>query len=515
MGGDLAATFDELGYAGPVPVFSPEECRTFLRELELPGRPEPLRWFKGHASTDRLFFALATDPRVVEPVRSLLGDDVILWGASLAQREPGQVHAWHTDIESSDPRGGFVSVWIGLDNTSQESTLALVARSHRVGEPLQKAAFDRGVRRGEAGADDVLGWARRSEPSAALVQPDVHDGDAIFFDGRLWHRSHNTRASGRRTALLLQYAAARHHVRIPDLTNLEWPFRFRPERPPVVVVSGAATNGANDVVPPPPSPERVGPVGNVVAHVPLPLPGTGEVPWRPHGLFRGPTAVVPTMSCHVSVLAPGHSPHPPHVHPEEEILVVLDGEAEVMIAARPDDTRPRVERLTPGGFAYYPVGQHHTIRNASARPVTYLMLKWQGPPSRARARLGTEIHLADLRPADDGRGFAPALVVEGPTQWLGKLQAHVTRLAPQAGYEPHADQHDVAVLVFAGEIETLGARLRAHDVAYSSAGELHGIRNPGAVPAVYLVFEFHPVRRREGVLARLRRSLTLGASQAY
>ena len=510
MAGDLDAAFGELGYAGPVPVLSPEECRTLLDDLERPGRPEPLRWFKGHACSDRAFYALATDPRVLGPVCSLLGDDAILWGASLAQREPGQVHAWHTDIESSDPRGGFVSVWIGLGHTSRESTLELVTRSHLVGEPLQKAAFDRGVRRGEAGADEVLGWARRSQASATVVQPDARDGDAIFFDGRLWHRSHNTRASGRRTALLLQYAAARSAVRIPDPGHLEWPFRFQPERPPVVVVSGVAASGANDVVPPPPSPEQVGAVGNVVAHVPLPLPGTGEVPWRPHGLFRGPTAVVPSMSCHVSVLGPGHSPHPPHVHPEEEILVVLDGEAEAVIAAGPDDARPRVERLPSGGFAYYPVGQHHTIRNASARPVTYLMLKWQGPPSRERTPLGTEVHRADLRPADDGRGFAPSLVVEGPTHKLGKLQAHVTRLAPRAGYEPHADEHDVAILVFGGEIETLGARLRAHDVAYSSAGELHGIRNPGVVPAVYLVFEFHPARRPEGAMAWLRRRLHRG-----
>jgi len=501
---DLAATFAEVGYAGPVPVLSRVECRDLMLELERSGRPEPLRWFKGHACSDRLFYTLATDPRVVGPVRSLLGDDVILWGASLARREPGQIHPWHTDIESSDPRGGFVSVWVGLANTSRESGLELVTHSHRAGEPLQKAAFDRGVRRGEACPGDVLGWARERQPAATLVQPDVRDGDAVLFDGRLWHRSHNTRSSGRRIALLLQYAAAGKEVRMPDLEHPEWPFRFRPEKPPVIVVHGSAGSEVNEIGSPPPSPERVGPVGSVVAHVSLPLPGAGDVPWRPHGLFRGPTAVVPSMGCHVSVLAPGHSPHPPHVHAEEEILVVLGGEAEIVIAEHPDDARPRVETLPAGGFAYYPVGQHHTIRNASARPVTYLMFKWQGGPSRARERLGTGVHRADLRPADDGRGFAPSLVFEGPTQMLGKLQAHVTRLAPQAGYEPHADPHDVAVLVFSGEIETLGARLRPHDVAYSSAGEPHGIRNPGAEPAVYLVFEFHPAPRRRGLMAWLR-----------
>jgi len=43
-------------------------------------------------------------------------------------------------------------------------------------------------------------------------------------------------------------------------------------------------------------------------------------------------------------------------------LVVLDGEAEVLIANAPDDPAPRVERLRRGDFAYYPSFQHHTIR---------------------------------------------------------------------------------------------------------------------------------------------------------
>ena len=31
-------------------------------------------------------------------------------------------------------------------------------------------------------------------------------------------------------------------------------------------------------------------------------------------------------------LSPGHSPHPPHTHVEEEILIVLQGEADILIA---------------------------------------------------------------------------------------------------------------------------------------------------------------------------------------
>ena len=46
-------------------------------------------------------------------LKPLLGDDIILWGASVMIRKAGDVHDWHTDIESSARDGRFVSVWVG------------------------------------------------------------------------------------------------------------------------------------------------------------------------------------------------------------------------------------------------------------------------------------------------------------------------------------------------------------------------------------------------------------------
>ena len=54
------------------------------------------------------------------------GGQVILWGASLLDREPGAVHHWHTDIECAAPEARTVSVWIGLENTTPKSSLDLL-----------------------------------------------------------------------------------------------------------------------------------------------------------------------------------------------------------------------------------------------------------------------------------------------------------------------------------------------------------------------------------------------------
>ena len=105
---------------------------------------------------------------------------------------------------------------------------------------------------------------------------------------------------------------------------------------------------------------------------------------------------------------------------------------------------------------------------------------------------------ASVRPVRHGR---PAgLLFEAPTGYLGKLHSHVTVLEPGDGYPPHTDAYDVAIVVLAGEVETIGARAEPYDVIYYAAGEAHGMQNVGDVAARYVVFEFHaslhPARRR-------------------
>jgi mannose-6-phosphate isomerase-like protein (cupin superfamily) len=42
-----------------------------------------------------------------------------------------------------------------------------------------------------------------------------------------------------------------------------------------------------------------------------------------------------------------------------------------------DSLEGRVEVLGPGSFVYHPAYQHHTIRNRSDAPVTYVVFCWQ------------------------------------------------------------------------------------------------------------------------------------------
>ena len=484
----------ERGYAGPIRVLSRSECREFLRAADSPDRPPPLDWNKGCAVTSRPFYELATHPRILEAVGAVLGENVMLWGASLQDRSAGEVHPWHSDSESAVTTGRTVAVWIGLENTGRGSSLQVVPKSHRFGVTVQELRHRFGVRRGEANDEMIARWARERDPRARLVQTDLADGEALIFDGRLWHGSRNSSRKTRR-ALLLQYAAPDAEIRIPDLNQLDWPFRmFDVPRPACIVVRGDDTAGVNRVVPPPVAARAAGPrLSSLVYPLHLPLPHEGDEEWRANFIFRGATANASFLSCHVSTLKSGCSPHPPHTHDDEEILLMLKGEADVTLP-RAERKADRRIRLTPGHAAYYPRRFSHTLRAVGDGPANYLMFRWQNATLDKSPSLGfRRFRFSDApEPAGgNGNGFRVRVLFEGSTPTLRKLHCHVSWLAAGSGYDAHIDSHDVAIIVLEGEVETLGQRVTPHGVVLYAGGEPHGMRNPGSTDAKYVVFEFH------------------------
>jgi glyoxylate utilization-related uncharacterized protein len=487
--------FEELGYLPPVRVFTAGQCRVVLEHLRrAPARP-PLDWHKSLAAVSSDYAAVAADDRLLDLVTSLIGDDVILWGASLVLRQPDQVHPWHTDIESASPTGRTVSVWIGLEHTSALSSLIVVPRSHRFGVTVQQVVQEEGRTTDAATDEQVSVWAKRRDERSGVVPLNSTDGEAVVFDGRLWHASHNKSAGATRCALLLQYASPETAIRIPNFRRRQWPFELYPSpRPACIIVSGRAMADQNRIVPAPPAPNGMQPsLSSRIHALALPLERDLERGFKPHPLFRGPTPNLRLMSCHVSVLDPGKEPHPPHQHVEEEILIVLDGEADLVFedATAPGVTTPH--RASAGMFAYYPAGFRHTIRNSSIAPVTYLMFKWvsdRTPEGAFQAHcLMSALDGDAASSASDG--MRQRALIDSQTPYLRKLHAHVTSLAPGAGYAPHIDAHDVGIIVLQGTVETLGERVGRHGLIFYAGGEPHGMRNVGADAAKYVVFEFH------------------------
>jgi mannose-6-phosphate isomerase-like protein (cupin superfamily) len=472
-----------------------------MRYLRFGDPPPQPQWYKSRPTTDRILYQLAAQPHLMALLRPLLGEDIILWGGDIVERKRRAIHPWHVDIESAAPGARFASIWIGIEHTNRKTSLKMISRSHAFGVTVQQVQAENGYGRGQASDERILDWARERDPDCALIMPDMKDGEGLIFDGALWHSSHNRQRKGRRTAVLLQYASADTAVLKADLNNLEWPLRLiENPRPPVIVVSGKGNAAVNPVVAPPVAGPHKKPVSALAKPIRMPLDEDPTGKWRPFHQFGGCTFSAELMTCHISVLSAGQTPHPPHAHVEEEILIPLDGEAEITVARDADGKASNVRTLRPGSLVYYPPFRHHTISNGGIAPITYLMFKWRGAPLATEAPQEPQFyHFGGFGGQQHGKPFRPVPVFEHPTNYLTKLHCHVTDLQPGAGYPPHKDDYDVAILVLDGEVETLGRTIGPHGVVFYPANEPHGIRNPRARPARYLVFEFH----RDPALAAL------------
>ena len=481
--------FERRGFLGPLPVLTAWQCELFVRHLNRGAHIAPAVWEKGRAINDYLFYDIATRPELLGILRLLLGENIILWGASVQIRQPRRVHPWHTDIETSRRDMRSASVWIGIENTSQDSSLHLISGSHRLGYTIQEMTKQRGLARGEGSAQMIEAWAKEIDRSAHFVKPIMADGEAIIFDGRLWHGTENKRQD-ERAALLLQYTAAEEKISLPDLSQLEWPFQFRSERPPTIVISGAAFPGLNEVEKAPVL-SHSRPTAHVLHELKDQLEVDPVAGWKPYFIFNGSTCNLEHLTVHASVLSPGCCPHPPHAHPEEEILVVLHGEAVCVIPDSAEQSDPRTEVLHSGEFVYYPAYQHHTIRNTSEHQIVYLMMKWRGPIASGPCQWSVPAIRPEAFTPNPEKQVSVHGLMEFATSYLAKLHAHQSILQSGGGYEPHIDGHDVAIIVLSGLLETRGRTFGPNSFMLHSAGASHGIRNVGANAAHYLVFEFH------------------------
>jgi quercetin dioxygenase-like cupin family protein len=214
-----------------------------------------------------------------------------------------------------------------------------------------------------------------------------------------------------------------------------------------------------------------------------------------YSIFLGATPNLASLDCHYTVLAEGQTPHPPHVHDDEEIIIPLVGDVDIMRAAAADSGETQDERIGFGRLVYHASRLPHTIRAVGPGPSGYLVLRWSAPaveqaPDGAVSARSFDLGgvLAAQPAATEGR--SKTLIFEGPTRLLRRLHAHTSFARPGEGSAPHRDPHDVAVVVLQGAVETTSGRVEAPGIIFHPAGRTHFLRSVGIQPARYLAIEF-------------------------
>lgn len=93
--------------------------------------------------------------------------------------------------------------------------------------------------------------------------------------------------------------------------------------------------------------------------------------------FEQPTATLELLECHVTTLNPGETSHPPHKHPEEELVVVKEGMVEVLVNGE-------WKRMGVGSVVFNACNVEHALRNAGDKPATYHVFMWRSATTPKR-----------------------------------------------------------------------------------------------------------------------------------
>jgi quercetin dioxygenase-like cupin family protein len=89
-------------------------------------------------------------------------------------------------------------------------------------------------------------------------------------------------------------------------------------------------------------------------------------------VMRMPTPTLEELEIHISTLAPGKSPHAPHQHQHEELLILKEGTLETFQSGT-------TRRVGPGGIIFQASNELHNVTNVGHSPATYYVIGWTVP----------------------------------------------------------------------------------------------------------------------------------------
>ena len=89
-------------------------------------------------------------------------------------------------------------------------------------------------------------------------------------------------------------------------------------------------------------------------------------------VVQQPTATLDELEIHITTLNKGETPHPPHQHPDEELVIIKEGTVESLVNGE-------LKRVGPGSIIFQAANQLHSIRNVGDGPATYHVIKWNSP----------------------------------------------------------------------------------------------------------------------------------------
>ena len=129
-----------------------------------------------------------------------------------------------------------------------------------------------------------------------------------------------------------------------------------------------------------------------------------EIQARPAGtsglsrqVVRSPTATLDELEMHVTFLPAGKASHPPHTHPNEEVIIIREGTLDAF-------QNGKTTRVGPGSILFMASNQPHNVTNVGETTAVYHVINWSSPGMKKKTAAGNRANgdegaLAASRPS--------------------------------------------------------------------------------------------------------------------
>jgi (S)-ureidoglycine aminohydrolase len=209
-------------------------------------------------------------------------------------------------------------------------------------------------------------------------------------------------------------------------------------------------------------------------------------------VMEGSTTTLSTFEVHASTLEPGKAPHPPHIHPDqEELLIIKEGTVKITINGKG-------KIVGPGSAALVMPHDKHGIENAGKTRAIYYILKYKGKIAnlqRGKQSGGSFIlDWNDLKTNNTGKGYRRDFF-NRPTSQLAQFEMHTTALnADSSSHAPHTHIQEEIILILRGDITMhIGDNFypaSAGDIVFLPSRIPHALINTGRKQCEYFAFQW-------------------------
>jgi quercetin dioxygenase-like cupin family protein len=94
-------------------------------------------------------------------------------------------------------------------------------------------------------------------------------------------------------------------------------------------------------------------------------------------VVRQPTRTLDELEMHITTLNPRTASHPPHTHPNEEMVIVKEGTLQAHVNGKE-------VVVGPGSVLFYASMQPHAVQNIGDTPATYFVINWASTGTKTK-----------------------------------------------------------------------------------------------------------------------------------